>query len=303
MMTGKPSLGQRSSGRGMTPRLTVVIVNYNKGPLLLACLDSVYKAAATTPPEVIVVDNASTDGVVAVLPTRYPGVRAIRNTVNVGFARAVNQGLAVARATTLVLLNPDTVVLDGALEALAAYLEAHRDVGAVGPQLLDTDGSIQLSCRAFPGYATALFGRYGLLTRWFPRNPFSRRYLLSDWDHAETRDVDWVSGACLATRRDVLDGVGLLDERFFLFNEDVDLCKRIRDGGWRVVYLPEARVVHHIGASRERVPARLVIARHRGMVHYQRKHLSRGPLVDRLVAGLIWARCGGHLLVNALRRR
>jgi len=282
--------------------LSIVLVNFNKGPLLLACLESVYKSAGTISLDVIVIDNDSSDGTGEILPTLYPEARLTLNRRNVGFARATNQGLAAARGAYVLLLNPDTVVERGALETLVGYLRSHPEVGVVGPQMVGPDGAIQLSCRRFPGYATALFNRYSLLTRWFPRNRFSRGYLLSDWDHTETREVDWVSGACLMTRREVLERVGPLDEQFFLFNEDVDWCKRIREARWKVVYLPAARVVHHIGASKDKIPSALVIARHRGMIHYYQKHLSRGPGWDHLVSFLIWIRCSCHLIFNALRR-
>lgn len=284
------------------PALSIAIVNYEKGPLLLACLDSVYKTAGALSLQVIVVDNASSDGIADLLGTAYPEVSVIRNTTNVGFARATNQALAVATGSAVLLLNPDTRVLDGALDVLMGYLAAHPEAGAVGPQMLGPDGTIQLSCRAYPGYATALFGRYAVLTRWFPRNAMSRQYLLSDWDHADTREVDWLSGACLMTRRVVLERVGGLDEAFFLFNEDVDWCRRVWHAGWKVVYVPEARVLHHIGASKDKVPSALVVARHRGMLHYYRKHLRRGFVWDRVVWLGIWARCGVQLLCNAMRR-
>ncbi len=283
------------------PVLSVAVVNYKKGRLLLACVDSIYGTSDDLPVEVIVVDNASSDGIIDVLPARYPQTRLISNPMNVGFARATNQALAAARGAYLLLLNPDTVIQARALETMVRYLQAHPDTGAVGPQMVGSDGRIQFSCRAFPGYSTALFGHYSLLTRWFPQNPLSRRYLLSDWDHSTVREVDWISGACLMTRRDVLERVGLLDGQFFLFNEDVDLCKRIREAGWKVVYLPEARVVHYIGASKDKIPSALVIARHRGMIHYYRKHLRRWPLWDRVVSLLVWVRCGCHLLLNAMK--
>ena len=282
--------------------LSVAIVNYNKGPLLLACLDSIYKTADDLKVEVIVVDNGSSDGTAKVLPTPYPKSHLILNSANLGFAKATNQALVAARGSFILLLNPDTVLMEGALQTMVRYLEANPEIGAVGPQMVGPDGIIQLSCRSFPGYSTALFGHYSLLTRWFPQNPFSRRYLLSDWDHKAVREVDWVSGACLMTHRDVLERIGLLDEQFFLFNEDVDWCKRIRDAGWKVVYLPEARVVHYIGASKDKIPSALVIARHRGMIHYYQKHLRRGPVWDQLVMLFVWVRCGVHLFLNALRR-
>ncbi len=156
--------------------------------------------------------------------------------------------------------------------------------------------------RAFPGPLTVLFNRYSLLTRWFPRNRFSRAYLLSDWDHATARDVDWLSGACLLARREAVAAVGGMDEGFFLFNEDVDWCRRMRQAGWIVAYEPAASAVHEVGASRSRVAARVVWARHIGMIRYLHKHRVVHPALAPAADALVLARAAAMLALNALRR-
>jgi GT2 family glycosyltransferase len=184
---------------------------------------------------------------------------------------------------------------------MLGYLRSHPRTAVVGPRMIDRGGRLQYSARGFPDHLTFLFNRYSLLTRLFPRNPYSRRYLLSDWDHASVRPVDWLSGACLVVRRAAIDEVGPMDEAFFMFNEDVDWCRRMRMAGWDVVYIPDAVVRHDIGASRRKVPARLILERHKGMIHYFRKHHPAPAPLDALAATLIMARA--HLLVALNRRR
>jgi N-acetylglucosaminyl-diphospho-decaprenol L-rhamnosyltransferase len=278
---------------------SVVIVNYRTDGLLDACLSSLSQGSASRL-EIIVVDNSAslrTSGI----PARFPKVRFIENTRNVGFASACNQGLVVARGRSLLLLNPDTLVEKGAIETLAGFLDAHPGVGAVGPRLLDPDGSLQYSCRRFPGYFTIFFGRYSLATRLAPRNPLSRKYLYLDWNHASVSEVDWLSGACLMVRREVLESIGPLDEQYFLFVEDMDYCRRIRDAGWAIVYVPSAVVSHRVGVSQGPVPPSIVWARHRGMFRYVRKHFrSPWPLEALLGAGL-FVRAGIQVVSNSVR--
>lgn len=294
---GPADAGARVSGAPAVD-CSVVIVNYRSEARLAACLASLAAGAGGLGLETIVVDNSRTAAAEG-LPARFPWVRLIESPANVGFARACNRGLGAARGRYLVLLNPDTVVHPGALATLVAYLDRHPRVGAVGPRLLDPDGTLQYSCRRFPGYLTVFFGRYALLTRLFPGNPASRDYLYLDWDHASPREVDWLSGACLMVRRAVFEQVGGLDEAYFLFVEDMDWCARIWQAGWAVAYVPEAVVTHHVGISRGPVPPRVVVARHRAMMHYVRKHL-RPPAPFRLLigAGLV-ARAALHILASA----
>src|SRR5262249_10888165 len=174
--------------------------------------------------ELVVVDNASRDGSADLVAESASGARVLRNPENVGYARAVNRGIAASGGRHVLVLNPDCQVIPGAIETLARFLDDRRDAGIAAPRILNPDGTLEYSARAFPGPLTFLFNRYSLLTRLFPRNPFSRRYLLTDWDHESERDVDWVSGACMLVRREAVAKVGGMDEAFFMFNEDVDCC-------------------------------------------------------------------------------
>jgi GT2 family glycosyltransferase len=280
--------------------LSVVIVTYNSLRHVDACLASLREHVRGVGYEVVVVDNASSDGTPAHVESAYPWVRVLRRRRNGGLSTAVNEGVAGSSGTYAMALNPDTRIEHDALTPLVAYLRDHPDVGVAAPKLLDDDGTLQLSCRSFPGYTTALFGRYSLLTRFMPKNRYSRDYLLSDFDHASTRDVDWVSGAAMMFPRAVFDRLGGWDAGFFMFNEDVDFCKRVRDAGLRVVYLPEAVVYHEIGVSR-RAPPRIVIARHRSMWRYYRKHVRANIVLDAVTAAGIAARCAFVLASMGLR--
>src|SRR5262249_27827637 len=184
---------------------------------------------------------------------------------------------------------------------LLAYLREHPRAAIAGPQLLRRDGVIETSARGFPDHFTFLFNRYSLLTRLFPGNRFSRRYLLSDWDHLSEREVDWLSGAFMMVRRAAIEQVGGMDETFFMFNEDVDWCRRMKLAGWVNVYVPDARVLHHIGVSRGRVAPRLIVERHRGMIHYFHKHHPTNPLLRAIADAVIVARAGVMLVGNAFK--
>jgi GT2 family glycosyltransferase len=281
--------------------LSVVIVSFNARDELGRCLQSLLQHL-TGKYEVIVVDNGSPDGSADLVAQDFPDSRLIRNRSNIGFAAAADIGADAAAGDVIVFLNPDCELSDDAFSAAAAHLRQNPDVGALGVKLLDPDGRLQLSARRFPSLGTALFNRYSLPTRLFPRNPFSRRYLMTDWDHARLQPVDWVSGACLMTTRAVLDRVGSFDEAFFWGFEDVDFCQRLRREGLSVVYYPEASVTHAIGASARSVPVRAVVARHRGMWRYYKRYLASNAAVNGLAFVAVWARCGLQVLATVRRR-
>ncbi|HET7226712.1 MAG TPA: glycosyltransferase family 2 protein [Candidatus Eisenbacteria bacterium] len=283
--------------------LAAVIVHYKSPERLRECLRALPAAAGGLAHEVLVVDNDSRDEMPAMVAREFPGVRVLVNRENVGYARAVNQGIAASTGPFVAVMNPDCELEPGALARLVAELRAHDDLAIVGPRILNPDRSLEYSARAFPDHLTFLFNRYSLLTRLFPRNRFSRRYLLTDWDHASARDVDWLSGACLVARRAAIARVGGMDERFFMFNEDVDWCRRMKLAGWRVRYVPDAVAVHHVGASRRKVAARVIVARHLGMIHYFHKHHPANPLLTALADGVILLRAGLMVTANALRLR
>jgi len=224
-------------------RLGIVIVHYNTPEDLGRCLASLAEHAPACAHEVVVVDNASNAPGLDAVQERYPQVRWLRNPENVGYARGCNQGLAAVAADYHLLLNPDIVVLAGALDALLAFADRHPRAGIVGPQLLNEDGTVQESCRRFYTFGTLLLRRT-VLGRIFPDSAIVRRHLMRDFDHASARPVDWVLGGCLLVRREALARCGAMDERFFLYFEDVDWCYRMWQAGFEVVYAPDARFVH-----------------------------------------------------------
>ncbi|HYM79844.1 MAG TPA: glycosyltransferase family 2 protein [Candidatus Limnocylindria bacterium] len=283
--------------------LSTVIVGYWSRAPLLECLRSLGEQANDFAAETVVVDNASGDGTLDAVAESHPAVRRIANSENVGYARAVNQGIAATTGEYVLVMNPDCELRPGALVALIDHLSRNPGVAIAGPRILNPDGSLEYSARSFPDHLTFLFNRYSLLTRWFPNNPYSRRYLLTDWDHASVRGVDWLSGACLMVRREAIARVGPMDEQFFMFNEDVDWCRRMKLAGWGVVYVPGAVVVHHVGASRSRVASKVIFERHRGMIHYFHKHHPTNPVMQALADGAILLRAGLMMTANALRPR
>jgi GT2 family glycosyltransferase len=282
--------------------LSVVIVNYNALAYVRRCLTSLAEGAEGLAWDAVVVDNASRERGVETLADEFSNARVLRRATNGGFAAGANTGIRAARAETVLLLNPDTRVRPGAARTMLDYLRAHPDIGVLGPRIDNPDGSLQLSCRRFPTFWSGLFNRYSLLTRLAPRNRLSASYLMTDWDHASTRDVDWLSGAAMMIPRRTFERVGQFDEGYFFAVEDVDYCRRVHATGLRVVYLPDAVVEHRIGGSSSTAPNRVLIARHRGMWRYYRRHLRGGPLVDTATAAAIMARCLALLaLANGAR--
>lgn len=259
--------------------LSVLIVNFNTRELLAACLRSVVATVRRHRYEIIIADNASADGSVAMLRRDWPQVTVIETGGNLGFARANNKALAAAQGRYCLLLNSDTEVLPDALDTLVDFMDAHPAAGVVAPQLLNSDFTDQGTARAFPSAAAVLFGRKSLLTRLFPDNPWSRRYLLGRQRRGdEPFRVDWVSGACLMVRREAVEQVGPLDEHFFMYWEDADWCRRIGNAGYAVYCVPAARVVHHEGQSSKGRSARLVVVFHQSVYHYVTKHHAPHPL-------------------------
>jgi GT2 family glycosyltransferase len=283
-----------------------VIVSYNTRDYLERCLASIYRQTQDVSFEVIVVDNNSRDGTPEMVANEFPQVSLIRRSDNAGFAAAANEGLRAASGDAFLLLNPDSELTTNMLPPMLAYLREHDDIAILAPKIINDDGSLQLSCRAFPNFGVALFNRYSLATRLFPQNRLSSRYLMTDFDHDRIADVDWASGACwLLTTRAVHD-VGLLDDGYFWSAEDVDYCQRVHRLGLRVVYFPAVAVLHHIGGSSATVPNRSIVARHRGMWRYYRRYLRPytpvvGTLVDGAVGAGIAARCGAALVASNFR--
>jgi N-acetylglucosaminyl-diphospho-decaprenol L-rhamnosyltransferase len=256
------------------PRWAAVVVNYESGPLLLDCVRSLLADDGIGVPEVVVVDNGSTDGSVAALRRELPDVRVVDPGGNVGYATAANRGIAVTTAPAVVVGNTDLVVDRGTGAALVARLDAEPDLAVVGPALFNPDGTQYPSARAHASTVDAV--GHAVLGRLFPRNRFTRRYRQLDarWDRP--REVDWVSGAFMCLRRSAVDSVGGWDERYFMYMEDFDLCWRLRRLGWRVAYEPGGRVTHVQGASTAKRPYRMIVEHHRSAYRFLARRW-RGP--------------------------
>lgn len=221
----------------------VVVVTHNTRDDAIACLESLADAGAD---QVVLVDSGSTDGTPEAIKAAFPDVTVLAGP-NVGFGKACNRGVAALSTDHVVVSNADVRFGAGSVAALGGFLDANPDVGIAGPMVTHPDGRHQASARTFPDLGTAM-GHAALSLVW-PDNPFTRRYRMADWDKTSQRDVDWVSGCCLAVRRDCWNQLGGFDPAYFMFVEDVDLSWRAHEAGWRVVFTPAATVTHSVGSS------------------------------------------------------
>jgi GT2 family glycosyltransferase len=252
-------------------KLSIVVVSFNTRELLEQCLHSI-REQTKTDYEIIVVDNASTDGTPDLIQQQFPDVRLIRNLQNVGFARACNQALAGNRAEYVLFLNPDTKVLAGTIQTLIGFMNSHPEAGATGPTLLNSDGSLQLAGNTFPNLKN-LWIESLFLDRIFPKNPIWGFHKLSYIDRSVPLKVDWTMGSCLLVRREALNKIGGFDEYFFLFFEETDLCLRLRQAGYEIYVVPETKVLHAGGASRpENYNADKIVNYHKSLFYYFQKH-------------------------------
>ena len=249
--------------------LSIVVVNWNARLLLLQCLRSVFGTLRDLEKEVFVVDNGSRDGSVAAVRETFPEVSLIENDGNLGFAGASNQALEQARGRYLLLLNPDTVLKEGAIERLIEFMDGHGEVALVGPQLLHPDGSRQNSIANFPSLATELLNK-PLLRFLFPG-----RFPGKEQRYAEPIEVDSVIGACMLVRRETINQVGLLDDDYFLFLEETDWCYRIRKAGWKVYHHPLAEIYHMQGQSAKIEKGKARVEYFRSRYHFFRKNRGK----------------------------
>ena len=276
-----------------TGAVEAVVVNYNAAGHLAGCIASLH---ANGVERVVVVDNASTDGSRAA--AEDAGAEWLPAGANLGYGRAANLGAARLGAPYLLVANPDLVVSDGAVAALAARLDAEPDLGIVGPRILNLDGSLYPSARRFPDMVDAI--GHGLLGAINPDNRFTARYRMLGWDHAEAARVDWVGGPLLVVRREAWQQVGGFDPAYFMYMEDVDLCWRVGRAGWGVGYEPAAVVTHVQGASSRLHPYRMLAAHHRSMWRFARTTTSGAR---RAALPLVAAGLAARLAVTAVEHR
>jgi hypothetical protein len=259
----------------MTPDLSIVIVAWNVRDLLQACLKSIMGSAASLSQEIIVVDNASADGTPDMLRSSFRNVLLIEPGRNTGFSGGNNLGLAASQGRYILLLNPDTIVLDSAVADLAHYLDTHPSVGVVGPQLLNDNGSVQSSRRRFPTFWTAIF-ESTWLQQVAPKRILNRYYML-DCPDDENCEVDWLQGSALMVRREVFEQVGGFDEGYFMYSEELDWQRRIKTAGWDIVYNPAARIIHYGGKSSTQVEALKHIYFQTSKIRYFRIYHGEAP--------------------------
>jgi GT2 family glycosyltransferase len=282
--------------------VSVIIASWNTREYLMQCLASLSTEACRYPMEVIVVDNASSDGSANAVASSYPGVRLIRNTENLGFAKANNIGFAASRGHYICLVNSDVKVLPHCLTRLVDFCEAYPNVGMAGPRIFGRDGKLQRSCRGFPNLWN-MFCRALALDSMFPRNKAFNGYKLYHWPQDSVRPVDILTGCFWLVRREALNQVGPLDEEFFMYGEDMDWCKRFWADGWQVFFVPSAEANHYDGASSSNSPVRFYVEMHRASLQYWKKHHSRFAVAGYFVIMCLHEllRAGGYFIAALIK--
>ena len=262
--------------------LSIVIVTWNAKRYVAECLDSLQSYIDDPSVEIFVVDNASTDGTPELVRDSYPGVTLIRNEENLGFAKANNIGIRRTTGEYVLLINSDVHVLDGCIEQLLEYMKQDPRVGLLGPKMLGADGN---SYRSYMGAPTVwrFFCRALALDVLFPNSKVFGGFLMPYFKRDHIAEVDVLNGWFWATRREALNQVGLLDESFFMYGEDIDWCKRFREAGWKVIYFPKAESIHYGGASSSKAPIRFYIEMQKANYQYWKKHYGRASQIAYLL--------------------
>ncbi len=254
--------------------VSIIIVNWNTRELLARCLRCVQDTVQQASYEVFVVDNASTDGSQAMVQQDFPAVKLIANAENVGFARANNQAIRLAQGRYILLLNSDAFVKPGTVDTMVQFMDAHPQAGMSACKLLYEDGTLQPSVSAFPTLETELYITLGL-NKLFPKSPVFGRYQMTHWDYNDTRPVEVIMGAFMLARAEAVQQVGLLDEQFFMYSEEVDWCYRFKQAGWEIYFYPQAETIHLWGGSSRAIKTETLIRLYRARVQFFRKHYGQ----------------------------
>ena len=256
-------------------KIAVIIVNYNVEFFLEQCLNSVQKALENVSGQVFVIDNNSIDGSVEMVERKFPQFNLIANKDNKGFSKANNQGILLADAEYILLLNPDTVVEEDTFSKVIEYMDAHPKTGGLGVRMLDGKGQfLPESKRGLPSPAVAFYKIFGL-SKLFPKSKKFGQYHAGHLSEFETNEIDILSGAFMLMRKEAIDKVGLLDEAFFMYGEDIDLSYRIQKGGYNNVYFPETRIIHYKGESTKKSSVNYVFVFYKAMIIFAKKHFSQ----------------------------
>jgi len=277
------------------PLLSIIIITWNSEKFIEKCLKSIFDAKGSIDLEVIVIDNASQDTTTKIIEKFKPGVRLICNQANLGYAKANNQGIEVSKGDYVLLLNPDVELKENCLKLMLDFMENHKDIDTLGPQLLNPDGSIQPSCREFPDFSILLWEFSGL-SFLFPKNRIFGRWRMEYFDFQSPREVDQPMGSCLLLRRKVIQKIGAFDEQFPIFFNDVDLCYRIKNSGGKLYFLPEAKASHYKGGSTQQAKPEMILSSHLSFFRFLSKY--KDGALNRILLYL----SGILLLVAALLR-
>ena len=260
--------------------LSIIVVTWNSEKYIQNCLDSILLSSGDLHYEIILVDNGSSDQTTRMVEDLYPQVNLIQNKENLGYAKANNQGIEECRGEYILLLNPDTEILENSLTRMIRFMEENSKAGALGPRLLNPDRTLQPSCREFPTYATLIWEFSGL-SRLFPKSKIFGRWRMGYFEFDQSREVDQPMGSCLMLRRKTVEAVGDFDEHFTMFFNDVDLCYRIKKAGWKIFYYPRAEILHYKGTSTRQVKRKMIWLSHLAFIQYFKKHKT--GLLNHLV--------------------
>jgi len=268
--------------------VSIIVVNWNTKALLRDCLNSVYEQIRDDY-EIIVVDNASTDGSKEMVRNDFPKVVLIENNKNRGFAAANNQGMAVAKGKYVLLLNSDTIVLDNCISNIVSFADKHHRAGVIGCRVLNSDSTLQQTCFMFPSILN-LFLSSSYLYKIFPKSRFFGRELMTWWDANDIREVDIVKGCFMLVRREAIEEVGGMDENFFMYAEETDWCYRFKKNGWKVLFAPVGEIIHYGGQSTTQIPVAMIVQLRLSILKFIKKHYGRpSHIMARFLVALFFA--------------
>ncbi len=253
--------------------VSVVVVNWNTQDILRDCLGSIYEQCGEIDLEVIVIDNASTDGSVEMVKKDFPQVTLIENSQNSGFAAANNQGIAISKGRYVLLLNSDTVVLDNAIAKTAAFADSHPEAAVVGCRVLNPDRTLQPTCFMFPSILNMLLSST-YLYKLFPKNKFFGRERMTWWNRNDIKEVDVVTGCFMLIRQKAIQQVGTMDEQFFMYGEETDWCYHFKQAGWKVMFTPVCEIIHLGGQSSRQKRSKMILQLRGSILLFMKKHNS-----------------------------
>lgn len=266
--------------------LSIIIVNYNTKKLTLECIESIYKSKMNYTFEIFVVDNNSSDNSVEAIKEAFSNVKVIENKENVGFSKANNQAIKVSKGRYILLLNSDTIVNDTTLSTVIDFMDEHEDAGATGCKVVLPDGSLDKAChRGFPTPEASFYYITGLAKK-YPNSPKFNSYHKSYLNMEEIHEIDCLVGAFMMVRRKTINEVGMLNETYFMYGEDIDWCYRIKEGGWKIFYHPKVSIVHYKGASSRKKPFKIVYEFHRAMFVFYKNHFA--PKYNLFINSLVY---------------